>query len=99
MEKTINVDIEVLYFWYDHLILRENGDAQKVTDIINNGDYEAFMRYYHTYNTKYYSKDGDKILFFPPTAALFYQDQLIGEIDILNPLGFSMITYNEYECG
>ena len=101
MDKTINIDIAVIYQWYDHLILRDNGDAEKVTAAIENGDYETFMYYYNKYPPfkSYYDDEEISVPYFPDTAYIWYQDQLIGNIDITNPLGFSMITYSEYECG
>ena len=48
MEKTINVDIEVVYFWFDNQnILKNNGDAKIITEIIEEGNYREFMRFYH----------------------------------------------------
>lgn len=96
MENTINVDIEVVYFWYDHLLLRKNGDAEKVTQAIENGDYDTFMMYYNKYNNKY---NKDDLIFFPEYASIFYRDSWVGTIDITTPVGFSMITSSEYECG
>lgn len=98
--NTINVDIEIVYFWFDHLILRENGDAEKVTNAIINGDYDIFMKYYNYYNYVYnYNNNGGSITFFPDVAAIFYQDEYIGNINITNPLGFSMICSSKYESG
>ncbi len=96
MGNTINVDIEVVYFWYDHLLLRKNGDAEKVTQAIENGDYDTFMMYYNKYNNKY---NKDDLIFFPEYASIFYRDSWVGTIDITTPIGFSMITFSEYECG
>ena len=99
-EHTINIDIEVVYFWTDHLILRQNGDAKKVTKAIEDGDYDTFMKYYNYYNYEYpYDNKGGSTVFFPDRAAIFYKDEYVGDIDITKPLGFSMICFSEYECG
>lgn len=102
MSNTINIDVEIIYFWFDHILLRENGDAEKFTKAIVDGDYETFMKYYDYYNNKYkyeYDNNGGMICFFPDKAAIFYQNEFVGHIDITSPLGFSMITFSEYECG
>ena len=39
----------VAYYWYDHLLLRENGDAEKVQKAIKEHDFETFMSFYHKY--------------------------------------------------
>lgn len=98
--NTINIDVEVVYYWFDHLLLRENGDAKIVTNAINNGDYDLFMTFHNYYNKTYsYDNEGGNLCFFPDTAAVFYNDELIGEFNITNPVAFRMITHSEYECG
>lgn len=94
MEKTINVDIEVVYFWFDNQnILNNNGDAKIVTEIIEEGNYEEFMRFYHYYNEELEWDNNDKlIIFFPKIAAIYFQNEYIGDIDITYPTGFNMIT-------
>lgn len=39
MENTVNIDVAVIYHWYDHLLLRNNGDADIVTKAIEEGDF------------------------------------------------------------
>lgn len=39
----------VTYYWYDHMLLRENGDAEKVQKAIREHDFETFMSFYHKY--------------------------------------------------
>ena len=81
-------EYEVVYFWYDHLLFRF-GEGERVSKLIQDGDYEAFMKYYLRYGRE----------FFPQTATVFSGSEIIGSIDIDNPAGFALITYNEYECG
>ena len=98
--KTINIDVSIVYYWYDHMVLRQNGDAEKVTEAIAEGDYDTFIKYYNYYNYTYeYEGESGSITFFPSHAALYYHDEVVGMIDITEPLGFSMICESEYECG
>jgi hypothetical protein len=101
MNKTINIDVSVHYCWYDHLILRENGDAKIVMKSIEDGDFETFMKMYEKYppsKIDYYGKEID-LIYFPDEAFLWYKDDIVGFINITNPTGFSLITSAEYECG
>lgn len=92
-EKTVNIDVEVHYQWYDHLVLRQNGDAEIVTKAIEEGDFQTFCEIAKKYPGR------DDMIYFPQTAYLYYRDEIIGFIDITIPLGFSLITSSEYECG
>ncbi len=90
------MNTSVLYYWYDHLLLRENGDAENVTDAINRHDFDAFKRIRDKYQP---NKNG--WVYFPDTASVWNEDtgELIGQIDINEPENFARITFNEYECG
>lgn len=100
-QNTINIDVEIIYFWFDNNnILSQNGDDQLVNKAIEEGDYETFMKFYNYYNNEYkYDSKGGAVIFFPNEAALFYRDECIGQINIIEPLGFSMITSYSQECG
>lgn len=101
MDNTVNVDISVVYYWYDHLVLRENGDAEIIQKAIQEGDFDTFSRMCDKYPS-YLVEDEDGAYFvdyFPDTALIWYQDEIVGEIYITNKIGFSMITDSEYECG
>lgn len=102
MKQILNPDCSVIYFWYDHLVLRKNGDAEKVTKAINDGDYDTFMKFYHKYPSfkTYYEDLGEcEVYYFPDTASIFYNDEIIGRIDITTQEGFNFITDSEFECG
>ena len=43
---------EVVYFWYDHCELRNNGDAEKVEEAIKSHDFKAFMEIKKKYPKK-----------------------------------------------
>ena len=65
------------------------GKTEHIQQVINDGDFDTFMRYYNYYGN----------LFFPQTASIFSGNELIGRVEIDNPEGFALITYNECECG
>ena len=97
--KTINIDIEVVYIWFDldNGIAHQNGDYEKITEALKNGDYHTFMDYYQKYNHDYqFDNHGSSITFFPDTAAIFYNYEWVGDMDITGRTGFNMIT--DYEC-
>lgn len=79
----------VIYYWYDHLLLRKNGDAKKVQKAIAAHDLETFCQI----RDKYQPNDED-LCYFPDVAYCGGT-----EIDITTPKGFSRITVSEYECG
>lgn len=83
----------VVYLWYDHCELRSNGDAKKVQDAIKSHDFEAFMEI----KKKYQKKNG--LTYFPETAFVFFNDEIVGEIEITKKDGFMLIDESDYECG
>ena len=84
--------MEVIYYWFDYGILRFTGEAAIVEQAIAEKDYDKFMEYYNKYNSS-------GSCFFPSTAILYKDGIELGTIAINNPVGFSMITYSEFECG
>ena len=80
-------EYEIIYYWYHHMCL--HGKTELIHQAIEDGDYEEFMRYYHPLGNS----------FFPQTASVFSNHEIIGEIAVDNPEGFALITYNECECG
>lgn len=87
--NTALVSVSVRYVWYDHLLLRETGEADIVEKAIKEKDFKTF----DTIRKKY----GDE--FFPATASIMDSSEIIGEVDITTPQGFNMIDYSEFECG
>ena len=63
-------DTVVLYYWFDHLLLRHNGDAEKVQQAIASHDFDTFMKFVNKYPT-YVSKDGVREIYFPEYAHVF----------------------------
>ena len=82
---------DIIYYWYDHLELRHNGDAEIVQTAIKNKDYSTFMKYYNKYGNDY----------FPRTATIFSKksDEILGTLDITKQEVFELIDHSEYECG
>ena len=85
---------KVVYYWYDHLVCRSNGDAEIVEKAIKEHDLKTFLRIRDRYERMY-----PDTKFFPDTAAVFDGDERVGDILITNKNGFDQITRSEYECG
>lgn len=85
---------EIIYFWYDHLLLRETGEADIVEKAIKKHDFDTFMRIKEKYD-----RNEQGWCFFPDFAAVYDGSNRLGEIDITDPENFAKITYSEYECG
>ena len=85
----------VIYFWYDHLLLRETGEAEIVTKAIEQHDFDTFKKIFGKYPPV---KD---FIYFPTTAMVWDDDadDFVDEIDITTPEGFAQIDGSEYECG
>ena len=81
-------EYEVLYFWFHHMWFSSE-EEKLISKAIEDGDFETFYGYYLRFGE----------LFFPKTAPIYSGDEIIGRIDIDNPAGFALITYNECECG
>lgn len=86
----------IIYYWYDHLILRETGEADVVQRAIEQHDYETFCEICQKYMR---TKNGE--IFFPRTAMIWddKKQDFVGEIDITTPEGFNQIDSSDYECG
>lgn len=83
MENTINIDVTVRYQWHNYLT--DNDVTNTVIKAIEEGDFNTFKKIVKKYP------------FFPSTAILIYRDYYIGQINIMNPIGFSLITENYFE--
>ncbi len=82
--------MEIVYFWYDHLLLRSNGDAKKVEQAIADHDWPTFMRFKKKYGKNY----------FPDFAFVCDEnDEIVEELDVRIKENFDRIEYSEYECG
>lgn len=88
-----------IYYFYDHLLLRRTGEAEKVIEAVRNKDFKTFKEIFDKY-PPYKAYDGVEEIFFPTTANLRTADgEFIKEVDITTPEGFAMIDEAEYECG
>ena len=85
---------EYIYYWYDHLVLRFNGDAEKVSAAIETKDFDTFLKF-----KKKYSRS--KWLYFPDVIHVW--DDSVGDfvedLDVNVRENINMITHAEYECG
>ena len=86
----------VVYYWYDQMHLRFNGDAMRVEKAIRAHDLKAFNAIKDKYQP---NKEG--MCYFPGTAYVYEDgnDESSGEIDITTPEGFAQITESTFECG
>ncbi len=80
---------ECVYFWYDHCVLRGNGEAEKVEAAIAAKDFATFMRFKEKYGESY----------FPDSAYVFDSEGELEELDIRVRENFDRIDRSEYECG
>ena len=84
----------IIYFWYDHCVLRETGEAELVTQAIKNHDFETFTAIRKKYPTR------DDVCFFPRYAYDYSSnDKRVKRVDITRKSGFDRVTRSEYECG
>ena len=95
---------KIIYFWYDHLVLRNNGDAEKVQKAIQKQDFKTFMKFYRKYpSIKWYDDELGKCqaCYFPQYASIYSKktNNIIGQIDVTIEEGFKLIDYSEYKCG
>ena len=85
--------MDYIYYWYDHMLLRSNGDAQKVEEAINNKDFDAFMKLKKKYSER-------KWEYFPNVIHVWKDGEgFVGELDVNVRENFNLITHHEYECG
>ena len=91
---------EYIYYWYDHFVLRSNGDAKKVEEAIAAKDFDAFMRIKEEYPAEL-DAAGRPMVYFPDVIHVWDTEELdfIGELDINVRENFEKIDYAEYECG
>ena len=78
----------VFYKWYDHGLLRETGEADIVTQAIEEHDFETFRKIRDKY------PETEDYCFFPK-----YAWDGSRKVNITKPEWFARITHSEYECG
>ena len=85
---------EYIYYWYDHMELRSNGEAEKVSTAIEAKDFDTFMKF-----KKKYSKR--KWEYFPNVIHVWDEEvcDFVEELDVNVRENFNKITHAEYECG
>ena len=84
-------NVKIIYYWYDHLLLRKTGEAEKVQEVIKNHDYSTFLDYVNKYGAEY----------FPQKAYILSAetDEVLGFLDMAKEEAFRMVMCSEYECG
>jgi len=92
---------EYIYYWYDHLVLRYNGDAKKVAAAIEAKDFDAFMELKRKYSNYQGGVVQDNSEFFPDVIHVWDNEvnEFVGELDVNVRENFNKITHSEYECG
>ena len=89
----------VIYYFFDHLLLRRTGEAKQVLEAVKNKDFDTFKKIFDKY-PPYISSDGIEDVFFPHEASMFDKDDnFIGYVDVTTLEGFNLIDEVEYECG
>ena len=89
-DKTLNIDVKVIYHWYDtDKFLEQEGFKDIIKQALEEGDFKTFSKYYYAYNF-------DFGWYLPSVAEIIYKNQSVGNINILTELGFSLITENIY---
>ena len=91
---------EYIYYWYDHRVLRYNGDAEKVEKAIESKDFDAFMEIKKKYSGRA-DAAGKPLVYFPDDIHIWDtgEEDFVGELDINVRENFEKIDYAEYECG
>ena len=88
-------DIEILYYWYDHLTrMIEPKLIEKIETALDNHNFKRFIK------IKEYIQDNNIMITLPEEAILWDKtaDNHLGSI-ILNKDIFNSITHHEFECG
>ena len=88
-EELGNKEIEVIYYWYHHMMPYEA--REDIQHTIDEHDWSAFKKFYNQLNSA-------NICYLPDKVYAYCDDDFIGHL----PMGeqaFSLITYSECECG
>lgn len=92
---------EYIYYWYDHLVLRYNGDAKKVEDAIDSKNFDAFMKLKKKYSGRHDGVAQARWEYFPNVIHVWDDEvcDFVEELDVNVRENFNKITHHEYECG
>lgn len=83
----------IIYFWYDHGVLRKTGEADAVQAAIKRKDFATFDKIRRKYPER------NDVVFFPEYAVQFCASGKTRKINITTQAGFERITSSEYENG
>lgn len=96
MDKTIK---NVIYYWYDHLLIRQLPDIEKAIDsCIKNHEYDVFKQWQFLLNYRDKINDCEFLIYLPDSVFVEYEDGDYDTLPMTEEL-FNKISYNEYECG
>lgn len=86
--------MDYIYYWYDHMLLRSNGDAERVEQAIDSKDFDSFMKLKKKYSNR-------KCKYFPDVIHVWdnRKKDFVAELDVNVRENFNLITHHEYECG
>ena len=79
-----------IYSFYDHGVLRFNGEADAIEKAIMEHDHDTFMKYYRKY-------EGNGML--PRFASCFFENTMIFDVDMTDECAFNLVSESEYEWG
>lgn len=97
------------YYWYHHMMPTE--ERKKISETIQNKDYEGFIELYKKYSIlaiqhgKYYEefKSWLPMTYLPDTISVWNEDgdklEFVEYLSALDKNNFMKITYAECECG
>ena len=84
-----NKDIQIVYYWYHHMMPSASLNAIRRT--IDENDYALFKRWYSKLNSP-------DICYLPDEVYVYCGEDFIGALPMCEQT-FSLITFSECECG
>ena len=95
LANQITKEQQIIYYWYDHLILRKTGEDKIVEKAIKEHDFDTFVEFRMKYPNE------PDCVFFPDTAYVYDLElnDFVGVVDITTPENFACIDDQDYECG
>ncbi len=87
----VNEEVEMVYYWYDHLT-RGSVAVNEIEESLKNKNWELFSQYF--YNIKSHKCSlPNTIVVFPKS-----EEYILGYLD-MNENTIALLTWSEYECG
>ena len=90
---------QVMYFWFDHCLLRGTGIEKHITEAIEKHDWIQFRTYQEMLNNMVSDgQNNEKWIYLPNHVHVEYEDGEYARFDMTEEL-FNEIEFSEYECG